>query len=89
MSNIQIIKAPQFKYDYAIINDSQKKAVDDAVTLITENPQVGEIERSAMSEEYAYTFRNDNHLMILSYSYNATTRFLLSLKVLERFFKDK
>jgi hypothetical protein len=91
MYNFQVIKTPQFKYDYAIINDSLKQAADDAIALIAENPQAGEIKKSEISEEgeHVYTFRHGEHLMLLSYKYDPTTRVLVSLVVRQDFFKKK
>jgi hypothetical protein len=89
MFDVQVTKTPQFNDDYEIMNDAQKRAADAAIALITGDPQAGESKKDYITGEHVYTFRHDNHLMLLSYQYDDTTRVLLSIEVREGFFKKR
>ena len=67
---------------------NQKKAVNEAVVTIIENPEAGELKKGDLAGVYVYKFQCVNQLMLLSYEFDPQTRILLYLGVHENFYRE-
>jgi mRNA-degrading endonuclease YafQ of YafQ-DinJ toxin-antitoxin module len=88
MTAVEVVMMPPFKRAYKKMHSNQKKAVNEAITVIVANPQAGELKKGDLAGVYVYKFECVNQLMLLSYEYDPKTRTLLYLGVHENFYRD-
>ena len=88
MSLVKVFMMPPFKRAYKKMHTNQKKSVNEAIEVIVENPQAGELKKGDLAGVYVYKFGCINQLMLLSYEYDHQTRTLLYLGVHENFYRD-
>lgn len=86
--SIKILMMPLFKRRYKKMHSNQKKAVNQAIEDIANNPEIGEEKRGDLAGVFVYKFDCVGQLMLLAYKYDPATRLLLALGVHENFYRD-
>ena len=91
MVNItQVLQTPSFKRTVKKLHKNQKKAVDDAIRILMEEPTIGEQKKGDLSFLRVYKFKMVNQLTLLGYSYadGTITLELIALGSHENFYRD-
>jgi len=91
LANItRVLQTPSFKRTVKKLHKNQKKAVDDAVRVLMEEPTIGEKKRGDLSFLRVYKFKMVNQLTLLGYSYEdgTVTLELIALGPHENFYRD-
>lgn len=86
--SIRIFQSAAFARAYKKLHTNQKVDVDVAVSLVVNNPEIGEPKRGDLSGIHVYKFRSQNQLMLLAYEFDPTTRNLLLLGSHENFYRQ-
>ena len=86
--SIAILKTNRFRKAYKKLHNLQKDRVDDAITAIVANPELGEIKRGDLAGVYVYKFDCIGQQFLLAYEWNPTTRILCAVGVHENFYRD-
>jgi mRNA-degrading endonuclease RelE of RelBE toxin-antitoxin system len=79
-----------FSRTYKKLTNSVAKAVDEAVTTVSENPLVGEKKRGDLSALYVYKFRHKTLIYLLGYTLDHEVRliYLEAVGPHENFYRD-
>ncbi len=85
---ITVYQANAFSRAYKKLHKAQQADVDDAVTAIIENPEIGEPKKGDLRGVYVYKFKSNGQLMLLAYEYDPATRMLLLLGSHENFYRE-
>lgn len=88
MSSITILQMPAFKRAYKKLHPNQKKAVNQAITEATQNPELGTEKKGDLSGIYVYKFKSSVQEFLLAYEWDESTRTLHALGVHENFYRD-
>ncbi|GHS86798.1 hypothetical protein AGMMS49957_05570 [Synergistales bacterium] len=84
---ITVLMMPPFKRVYKKLHRNQKEVVNEAISKIVSNPEMGEEKKGDLEGVFVYKFECVNQLTLLSYTYDPATRILLYLGVHENFTK--
>ena len=86
-STIRVIQSAAFARTYKKLHNNQKVAVDDAIRVITRNPEIGTQKRGDLAGVYVYKFKLQSKEILLAYEYDPATRYLLLLGSHENFYR--
>lgn len=80
----------RFARQYKKLHDHIASSVDDAVTLICEQPDIGDRKKGDLASLWVYKFRVDGQLYLLGYSRDDTIRliYLEAIGSHENFYRD-
>ena len=80
----------RFRREYRRLDKPIQKLVDDAVSEITANPELGEQKLGDLAGTRVYKFRYKGRLYLLAYDIDGHIRFvfLLSIKSHQNFYRD-
>jgi mRNA-degrading endonuclease RelE of RelBE toxin-antitoxin system len=80
----------KFRREYRRLDKPIQILVDDAVGLISENPEIGTQKTADLKGIYVYKFRFKGRLYLLGYDLNEQVRliYLLSIKSHQNFYRD-
>ena len=84
---VRIIQTTGFARAYKRLHNNQKNAVDAAVVVITENPEVGEPKKGDLSGVHVYKFECVRQKFLLAYEYDPQSRVLLLVGTHENFYR--
>lgn len=79
---------PLFKRAYKKLHFKEKIYVDNAIQIITKNPQFGELKKGDLAEVFVYKFKIHNQSMLLAYEYTPKTLILLAMGPHENFYRE-
>ncbi len=85
---VEVLQSAAFARAYKKLHQNRKTDVDRAVSLITENPLVGEPKKGDLSGVYVYKFQSQSQQTLLAYEFDPKTRYLLLLGTHENFYRD-
>ena len=85
---MQVLQQNGFKRAYKKLYPQQKKAVNDAVVAISDNPQIGEQKKGDLANVYVYKFRCNTQLYLLAYMFDPATLTLILLGTHENFYQE-
>ena len=88
MNKIKIFQKPLFKRAYKKLHRNQKRATDQAIQAIAENPIIGTQKKGDLAGVFVHKFDCVNQQFLLAYQWNPETRTLLALGVHENFYRD-
>ena len=85
-----VLQTRSFSNTVKKLKPSQKKALDNAVAELMENPLIGEQKKGDLAFLRVYKFKINKQLMLLGYSFNrgSLTLELLALGSHENFYRD-
>ena len=86
--SVQVLQSAAFARAYKKLHKNQKIDVDNAVEVIVQSPEIGELKRGDLAGVYVHKFESQNQLMLLAYEYDPKTRMLLLLGSHENFYRD-
>ena len=86
--SVEVLQSAAFARTYKKLHKSQKLAVDAAVEVVIQTPEIGEAKRGDLAGVYIYKFRTNAQLMLLAYEYDPSTRMLLLLGSHENFYRE-
>ncbi len=79
---------PSFKRVYKKLTNSHKVIVNQAISSIIKNPNIGEEKRGDLAGVFVYKFKIDRQEFLLAYEWDPAQRILLALGVHENFYRD-
>jgi len=87
---IIVLQTASFKKTLKKLKPNQKKALDQAVKLVMENPTLGELKKGNLAFLRVYKFKMNKQLTLLGYSFNdgTLTLELMALGSHENFYRD-
>ena len=85
---MNIVQTPIFKRTYKKLHNSEKLACNNAITVIEENPEIGEEKKQDLAGIRVYKYKLNEKLYLLSYSYDPKTLRLIMLGFHENFYRD-
>ena len=88
MAKVLVQQTSAFLRVYKKLHNNQKDAVDQAVSDIVSDPSIGEAKKGDLSGVYVHKFDCVNHLYLLAYEYDPTTRVLLLVGTHENFYRN-
>jgi mRNA-degrading endonuclease RelE of RelBE toxin-antitoxin system len=88
VTEIIIKQMPAFKKTYKKLHAKQKPKVNDAIRLITKNPNAGEEKKGDLTGVHVYKFKIHQQEFLLAYEWIPQERILLALGVHENFYRD-
>jgi len=83
---VKIIMTPPFRYEYKTWNKKQKKAANEALAAIAENPSAGVPQKGDLDGARLYELRRGDDLIIVSYACGPDSVRLLHLGIRENFY---
>ena len=84
----KIFQKPLFKRAYKKLHRNQKRATDQAIQAIAENPIIGTQKKGDLAGVFVHKFDCVNQQFLLAYQWNPETRTLLALGIHENFYRD-
>lgn len=89
-SQIRIKQTQLFERKIKKLSKQDKKALDDAVRHVAQNPEVGQVKSGDLSEVRVYKFRFTNQQSLLAYTYieEELVLTLLGVGSHENFYRD-
>ena len=84
---VKVLQTNVFARAYKKLRSNQKDAVDKAVALIIQNPNLGEEKKGDLSGVFIYKFDCVNQLYLLAYEFNPSTRVLLLVGTHENLYR--
>ncbi len=88
MNKAQVFQKPLFKRAYKKLHKNQKKATDQAIHEIVENPMIGVQKKGDLAGVFVHKFDCVNQQFLFAYQWNPEKRILLALGVHENFYRD-
>lgn len=88
MGPVQVFMTPAFKRVYKKLHRNQKDAVNEAIQVIANTPEVGVEKKGDLAGVYVYKFDCVGQEYLLAYEFDPQTRLLLALGVHENFYRD-
>ncbi|MFT5396725.1 MAG: mRNA interferase RelE/StbE [Gammaproteobacteria bacterium] len=85
---MQIEQKPTFRRAYRKLHLNQRAAVDNAVRVIIESPDLGEVIKGDLSGVSVYKFDCVNQQYLLAYEWEEGSRLLIALGPHENFYRD-
>jgi mRNA-degrading endonuclease YafQ of YafQ-DinJ toxin-antitoxin module len=77
-----------FKKAYKKLHNNQKIAINNVITDIVDNPDIGEQKKGDLTGIYIYKFDCINQEFLLAYEHSTTKIVLLLVGVHENFYRD-
>jgi hypothetical protein len=84
---VDVLQSGGFRRAYKRLQANQRADVDDAVTDIVKNPDLGETKKGDLAGVYVYKFPCAGKQYLLAYEYDCATRFLLLVGSHENFYR--
>ncbi len=84
---VKVLQTNVFARAYKKLRSNQKDAVDKAVALIIQNPNLGEEKKGDLSGVFIYKFDCVNQLYLLAYEFAPSTRVLLLVGTHENLYR--
>lgn len=88
MSNVIIKQMPSFKRTYKKLHKAQRAIVNEAISLIANDPTIGEEKKGDLRGIFVYKFKLNNQEFLLAYEWDVINRVLIALGVHENFYRD-
>ena len=88
MSVIQVLQANAFSRAYKRLHGNQQADVDDAISAIVADHNLGEARKGDLAGVFVYKFSCVGQLFLLAYEYNPETRLLLLVGAHENFYRN-
>jgi addiction module RelE/StbE family toxin len=87
---MKILKTPTFSKQLKKLHDNQKKDLNQAITELIVNPNIGDMKKGNMDGVQVYKFSMVKQLTLLAYEWheNEQQLILLSLGSHENFYRD-
>ncbi len=85
---MKVLQQNSFKRAYKRLHAPQRKAVNDAVVIICENPNLGEQKKGDLADIYVYKFTCNTQLYLLAYMFDPATLALVLLGTHENFYRE-
>ena len=85
---MEIIQTNRFKKAYKKLHTNQLAEVNNAIQIITNNPDIGEQKKGNLSWLRVYKFKMLGQLILLGYSFDKTTLTLVDIGSHENFYRD-
>ena len=85
---MQVLAQNSFKRAYKKLHPQQKQAVNDAVIVISDNPNLGEQKKGDLANIYVYKFNCNTQLYLLAYMFDPATLTLVLLGTHENFYQE-
>lgn len=85
---MQVLQQNSFKRAYKKLRPPQKRAVNEAVVAITENPTLGEQKKGDLAGIFVYKFTHNTQLYLLAYTFDPATLTLILLGTHENFYRE-
>lgn len=86
--NITVLQMPAFKKAYKKLHANEKKKVDEAIKVISQNPTLGEEKKGDLAGVFVYKFKVHNQEVLLAYEWEPRKRILIALGMHENFYRD-
>lgn len=84
----RVLQASAFVRAYKRLHNTQKDAVDTAVSAVVANPELGQAKKGDFTGLLLYEFDCVNQQMLLAYEYDPSTRILLLVGTHENFYRN-
>jgi len=88
VTDIIVEQMPAFKKAYKKLRTNEKIAVNNAIRVIMQNPDIGEEKKGDLAGVFVYKFKIHAREMLLAYEWSVRERLLLALGVHENFYRD-
>ena len=87
---MQVVQYPAFERVVKKLHSNAKQDLDNAVKVLMQNPQTGDMKKGDLNGIRVYKFNMVNQLTLLAYKYDETTESLtlLALGSHENFYRD-
>jgi len=83
----QVFQKPAFKRVYKKLHRNQLKAVNQAIQVVIDSPELGSEKKGDLTGIYVYKFDCVNQQYLLAYEWDEASRTLLLLGVHENFYR--
>lgn len=87
-SKIKVRITPLFKRQAKKLFKHHKKALDDQIKLIVDDPTIGDRKRGDLSDVFVHKFKIKTNLFLLAYTFDPETRTLIMIGSHENFYRD-
>ena len=88
MGKLRIYQSPAFGRKIKKLKKQEKKALDDAVLAILNDPQIGEEKVGDLSGVFVHKFKINKQLILLSYTFDESEINLLTYGSHENFYRE-
>ena len=88
MGKLKIFQSPAFGIKIKKLKKQDKKALDDAVLGVLNDPKIGEEKIGDLSGVFVYKFRINKQMILLSYTFDESEINLLTYVSHENFYGD-
>jgi mRNA-degrading endonuclease RelE of RelBE toxin-antitoxin system len=87
---MQILQTQSFKKSTKKLHVNQKQQLDNAIRILVDKPNSGEVKRGDLADVRVYKFHMVNQLVLLAYQYDSQNCIitLLALGSHENFYRD-
>jgi len=85
---VQVEQKPTFRRVYRKLLSNQRVAVNDAIRIIIESPEIGEVMKGDLIGVYVYKFDCVNQQYLLAYEWEEGKCLLINLGPHENFYRD-
>ena len=85
---MQLLQKAMFKRAYKKLYPWQKAVVDKAIRAVMGNPELGEEKKQDFAGVFAYKFKMDKQVYLLSYTYDPEILTLIFLGVHENYYRN-
>lgn len=88
MNNIKILQTPLFLKKKKRLKKNQIIFLDEAVSKIVKNPEIGTQKKGDLSDVWVYKFKIFSQTALLAYQWNPGQRVLITIAFHENFYRD-
>jgi len=85
---MKVFQTAIFRKQIKKLHDNQKQQLDEAVKIIVNEPQIGNMKKGDLSSVRVYKFRMTNQLTLLAYKTDIDEITLVSVGSHENFYRD-
>ena len=85
---IKVKVTPLFKRQAKKIFKHHKKELDDQISIIVDNPTIGERKHGDLVNVFVHKFKLKTNLFLLAYTFDPETRTLIMIGPHENFYRD-
>ena len=85
---MQVLQQNGFKRAYKKLHPAQRQAVNKAVVVVCENPNLGEQKKGDLADIFVYRFTCNTQLYLLAYTFDPATLTLILLGTHENFYQE-